>query len=100
MIYLGDQNKLKVMRYKIISIFEVIARCLQVTNTLSGKKKTVTPNLRCYENNGTSGYSNNDITVKANLNSSETICCLLLKLAHLDIIYQVFLVLTAKPVCL
>ena len=37
--------------------------------------------------------------IKANLNSLETMCCLLSKLPHLNIIHQVFLVLKAEPVC-
>ena len=44
--------------------------------------------------------SNSDIIVKTSVNGLEKMCSLISRPSNLDIIHQVFLVLTAVPVCL
>ena len=62
--------------------------------------KTVTPQSRCSENDCVLCCSNGDMTAETNLNGLETMCGLILKLSHLNIIHPEFLALIAVPVCL
>ena len=68
-------------------------------NVHTPDRKTVTPTSRCSESNDVLCRSKNDITIDTNLKGLETICSFILKLFHLDIIHQAFLVLIAVPVC-
>ena len=61
-------------------------------------RKTVSPTSRCSESKGVLCCSNNDMMLNTCLNSSGTTCYLLLKLPHLNIIHQVFLMLIAVSV--
>ena len=63
-------------------------------------RKTVTATSRCRESNCVLCCSESCTTAETNLNGSETMCSLILKLSHSNIIHQVFLVLIAVPVCL
>ena len=52
-----------------------------------GGQKNCHPHFKIHAVKAVVCCSNSDITPEANLNSSETICCLLLKLTYLDIIH-------------
>ena len=78
---------------------------LQVSKLLAkvhtSDRKTVNPTSRCSASNGVLHCFKSVIAVEATLRSLEAIiCCWLLKLSHLNIIHQKFLVLFTESVCL